>query len=187
MKLKHTIALLSSTACALVGSAALAAGTAKFEGSLATTVCTPRVNGVNNPDGMIALPEITPADFPNTGDTAGETTFTIGLAGCAPQPGMTLRAYFYSLNTLDVVDGRVGANSSLGGVGWHYEILPATGSNRLTIGTTATPNPDLLNDVGADFSTGNAITTYRARYYRTAETLVYGIRNGPTSYVLDYQ
>ncbi|AJJ11475.1 putative fimbrial protein [Yersinia rohdei] len=78
-KITLAIALFSaSTTIAMAASN----NTITFQGEVTAQTCSVSVNGVDaNP--MVLLPTVSSSDLDASGKTAGKTTFTLGVTGCA--------------------------------------------------------------------------------------------------------
>ncbi|WP_145492215.1 fimbrial protein [Yersinia rohdei] len=78
-KITLAIALFSaSTSIAMAASN----NTITFQGEVTAQTCSVSVNGVDaNP--MVLLPTVSSSDLDASGKTAGKTTFTLGVTGCA--------------------------------------------------------------------------------------------------------
>lgn len=70
-------------AASTTASMAASNNTITFQGEVTAQTCSVTVNGLEaNP--MVLLPTVSSADLDTTGKTAGKTTFTLGVSGCAP-------------------------------------------------------------------------------------------------------
>ena len=81
---KLTLAMALFSASTTVAMAA-SNNTITFQGEVTAQTCSVTVNGVDaNP--MVLLPTVSSSDLDASGKTAGKTTFTLGVSGCAPGP-----------------------------------------------------------------------------------------------------
>jgi len=66
-----------------------------------------------------------------------------------------------------VLFGQLVGESSDGGTGWHYQLLPESGTQQLDVLTSASmPSDAVLAKLPAvDISSGSGILSYRVRYY----------------------
>jgi len=150
-----------------------------FQGQVAVVSCNATVT---TGGGIVSLPLATSDQLPAVGSTAGMTTFVVGVTGCGANPGVTAKTYFYNVTAGAVTGGRLNTTPDLG---WQFQILPATGTAQLDVGTSATPSAPSTNDPGASIASGNADITYRVRYYRSA-ALVAGSASATANFVLQY-
>ncbi|CNE45377.1 fimbrial protein [Yersinia nurmii] len=80
---KITLAIALFSASTTVAMAA-SNNTITFQGEVTAQTCSVTVNGLDaNP--MVLLPTVSSTDLDASGKTAGKTTFTLGVAGCASE------------------------------------------------------------------------------------------------------
>jgi len=150
-----------------------------FQGTVAVVSCSA---SVSTGGGTVALPLVMSDQLPNVGSTASETPFVVAVTGCGANPGVTAKTYFYNTTAGTVTDGRLNTNPARG---WQFQILPATGTTQLPVGTSATPPTPSTIDPGASIGSGSANITYRVRYYRNA-ALTAGSASATANFVLQY-
>jgi len=147
-----------------------------IQGQVTTISCTAIVNGGN----PVILPDVSDANFPNVGDTAGTRTFVVNVNSCNINSGATVKAYFYGSPN----DGRLEISSGSGS-GWQYQLLPATGNAQLNVSSNTIPSNN-ANDPGASISGGSASINYRVRYYRKTQTITPGSGSTTVNMALFY-
>lgn len=98
---KITLALAAS-GLLLGSSAAMAAGpnTITFMGEVTAQTCEVTING-NDANPVVLLPTATTTELAASGNTAKETTFTLGLTGCTAGAALNTQTVFIGNN----VDG----------------------------------------------------------------------------------
>jgi len=197
-----------SLACASIAQADIVT----FDTEVIQVACTPDLNSSGSPSAVITLPEIKVSALGGrTGNTAGETTFTIGLNSCGDKvPAGTLAgAYFYGTEVpwlndgnvsnvfRGVYNGRLVGTSSDGGFGWKYQLLPGSGDTQINVYTSAAKPADsiLATLPSVDISSGSGTLTYRVRYYHSRRTysnasptqINPGTRTAQATYVIYYR
>ena len=98
----------------ILSTAALADNTIKFQGEVADQTCDISING-NASTPLILLPTVSTASLAASGDTAGQTPFTIGLTGCTVSASATAIKTVFVGNNL-TADGRMGNTGTAGNV-----------------------------------------------------------------------
>ena len=98
----------------ILSTAALADNTIKFQGEVADQTCDISING-NASTPLILLPTVSTASLAVSGDTAGQTPFTIGLTGCTASASATAIKTVFVGNNL-TADGRMGNTGTAGNV-----------------------------------------------------------------------
>jgi len=205
--LKRTLSTLS-LACASIAQADIVT----FDTEVIQVACTPDLNNSGAPSAVITLPEVKVSALgKKVGNTAGETTFTIGLSSCGNNvpAGTVAGAYFYGTdvawNARDSLRGaragRLIGTSNDGGTGWDYQLLPGSGSDtQIDVGTSASkPSAAILATLpSVDVSSGSGTLTYRVRYYHayipssnsnksTPAQINPGTRTAEATYVIYYR
>jgi len=150
-----------------------------FQGTVAIVSCTATVT---TGGGTVSLPLVMGSQLPNVGSVAGITPFVVAVTGCGQNPGVTAKAYFYNNTANAVTGGRLNTNPNRG---WQFQLLPATGTAQLPVGTSATPPAPFAGDPGGSIASGSANITYRVRYYRSA-ALTAGNASATANFVLQY-
>jgi len=151
-----------------------------FQGTVNVVTCT---GNVTTGGGTVSLSPVTSDQLPASGSFAGETPFIMAVTGCGANPGVTAKTYFYNTTSGAVTNGRLNTNPSRG---WQFQILPATGTTQLEVGTSATPPAPSANiDPGGSIASGSVNITYRVRYYRSA-ALTAGSASATANFVLQY-
>jgi len=150
-----------------------------FQGEVALISCNATVT---TGGGTVSLPLATSDQLTGVGSTTGDTTFVVGVTGCGANPGVTAKVYFYNTTANAVTGGRLNTNPALG---WQFQILPATGTAQLDVGTSATPSAPSAIDPGGSIASGSANITYRVRYYQSA-ALAAGSASATANFVLQY-
>ncbi|HEJ9058997.1 TPA: type 1 fimbrial protein [Serratia fonticola] len=90
----------------VLSTAALADNTIKFQGEVADQTCDISING-NASSPLILLPTVATTALGNSGETAGQTPFTIGLSGCETAASATAIKTVFVGNNL-TANGRMG-------------------------------------------------------------------------------
>ncbi|MHA7847497.1 fimbrial protein [Serratia sp. D1N4] len=90
----------------VLSTAVLADNTIKFQGEVADQTCDINING-NASTPLILLPTVASTALANSGDTAGQTPFTISLTGCTASGSDTAIKTVFVGNNL-TANGRMG-------------------------------------------------------------------------------
>lgn len=137
--------------------------------------------------GTVTLPTVTTQAFGAAGSVAGNTPFSIKLAGCnaALTTAQTLWSSSSNINT----DGNL-KNTAAGGSNVEVQLLDANGGGatamNLSKGTAAGQGSNAVNfSTGA--SAGQATLNYQAQYYATAATTTAGAVTTTVNFVINYQ
>lgn len=157
MKKVSIISLGLLLAAAQVNAAEASDGTINFTGQIESQTCTVSLNGGTS-TGSVELPTVSSSLLKTTGQTAGNTRFTIDLSDCSAQTGDVF-AYFEQGANVNA-EGRLTNTGTAKNV--DLQLLDSA-SNALNAGSTdqtASPKTAALN-------AGAATLTYAAQYYAT--------------------
>jgi major type 1 subunit fimbrin (pilin) len=175
---KHLIALalLSTPLFAFA-----APNTIHFQGEVTDQTCEVAING-NAADATVLLPTVPANALASAGDTAGQTTFTVGVTGCMA-PVSTSEA----INTLFVGNLTTTAgNISNTGDATHVALQlldPAAPSAPFNVSGTGYAAPGLVLDVGET----SASHDYAVRYITEDGGATPGSVLGSVQYSVVYQ
>lgn len=153
--------------------------TVKFMGEISTQTCTVDINGSSsNP--IVLLPTVPASDLATQGSTAGATTFTVNVTGCASNPATTAIKTVFVGNNI-TTNGNLGNTGTAGNVS--INLLDSDGSTSLdfTPGSATTSNMTL--DANKT-STSQALT---AQYYAEKALVTAGSVAATAQYAITYQ
>lgn len=156
---KYAVACGTLSSLALVCGMAFASdNTITFQGEVADETCSVTVNG-NSASPVVLLPTVSAGQLNASGQTAGATTFDIGVSGCTGSPdGLTVSTVFVGNQVTSA--GNLGNTGSAGNV--ELQIVDTTGAEiNFTNGFTA--DGDLV--MGANETSASA--AYTAQYFAT--------------------
>lgn len=159
-------------------SAAASDNTITFQGEVADNTCQVTVNG-NAASPVVLLPTVSVADFAQTGDVAGETSFTISVAGCAASGSDV------GLQTVFVPNGLSGDNMANNGTatGVSLQLLDAPGGAPVALvnGENAVPG---LNLVAGETSASH---DFAVQYHADEAIVAPGSVTSAVQYSVSYQ
>jgi major type 1 subunit fimbrin (pilin) len=160
---------LGAAFAALPGHALASDGTITFTGSIDASTCTISTTGTGG-SFTVALPKVSSGVLSATGQTAGDTAFTIRLTGCSDIAG-NVSTNFETGVAVDQASGRLNNTAATGGAtNVQIQLLNANDSTPIVIG--GAPGSQNSHEVplasdGATPPAGNATLSYIARYYAT--------------------
>jgi major type 1 subunit fimbrin (pilin) len=178
------IALIAAMGSLFVvaGSQAAGNGTINFTGKVVAQTCDAAVNGGTNP-ATVTLPTVQANVLATTGATAGQTSFNIGLTGCAatnPAGAGTVKAYFEKGATVNA-DGRLTNTVASGGSNVLLELVDGNNNNAIKAGDASQ-----MTDNYVAISGGKATLPYSVRYYAPGVVTAGSVTSSVT-YSLIYQ
>ncbi|MNC14089.1 Major fimbrial subunit precursor [compost metagenome] len=164
------IILITSLFTVMAGANSAGAATINFSGKITDVSCTATVSNGTGAD--ITLPVVSKDDLKNSGDTAGNTPFTINLSTCK-QAGTALSGtlpkasiYFEPGQYVNAVSGRL-INSGKGiddAKNVELEILDGgTNGNPIKLGSSE----QLVSKTETQLLAGTTQLNYAVRYYAT--------------------
>jgi len=158
MKKVAMISLGLLLAAAQVNAAEASDGTISFSGNIESQTCTVKVNGGESST-TVSLPTVSSSLLKNSGQTAGNTRFTVDLSDCSTQTG---DVYVYFEQGANVnADGRLTNTGTATNV--DLQLLDSA-NNVLNAGST----DQTTSPTTAALSAGAATLSYSAQYYATA-------------------
>ncbi len=169
--------LLSAALIAGFGIAALAPqtasasdGTITINGQVNAATCTVAVTGTTG--STVTLPTVATTVLGASGNTAGQTAFSIGLTGCSA--GVTKAATYFEAGPNVNAAGRL--NNSGVATNVNVQLVNSDGTTPIVIGTAAP-----TTGVGS-FAVAGGIATlnYFARYYATGVAGAGGVATSVT-------
>ncbi|MDF7659017.1 fimbrial protein [Erwiniaceae bacterium L1_54_6] len=177
---------VTKTCLSLIISASLVSGfaysasdnTISFQGEVTAETCSVTVNG-NTTSPVVLMPTVSTTDLSASGDTAGATTFTMGLTGCTGDStaSTTVSTVFVGNNVSST--GNLTNTGTAGNV--EVQLLdPQDAVIDLTDGYTA--SGDLTLASGETESSANYNVQYYATGVPTAGTVVASLQ-----YAVSYQ
>lgn len=152
--------------------------TINFQGKVSDQTCSVTVNG-NTAAPVVLMPTVSTSNLKESGATAGQTTFTMGLTGCTvnSSASTTVSTVFVGNNVTSA--GNLGNTGTAKNVA--VQILDTSGSAiNLTNGYTA--KGDLTLPSGASESSAD----YTAQYYATGVATA-GTVAASLQYAVTYQ
>jgi len=157
MKNKHVLSLAAMAVCAALSTPVLAQHHIDFEGVIVDSACTGAVAGTG---GLVTLPQVDAAALPSDGSTAGETTFEVELAGCAPSPSN----YQVNFSQSTAESGRLKNTGTASGVS--LQLLSSNDSELTVTNSASVARVDSAIDPGINVDLGSGKGQYKVRYYR---------------------
>lgn len=162
----------------VLSTAALADNTIKFQGEVADQTCNVSING-NASTPLILLPTVATTALANSGDTAGQTPFTIGLTGCTASGTATAIKTVFVGNNL-TANGHMGNTGTAGNVSLRL-VDPATPATALDLtGQTGAAGLSLAS--GATSASHDFAVQYVAEGVATPGSVL-----GSVQYSVSYQ
>ncbi len=157
MKKLSMVALGLMLAAAQVNAAEASDGTINFTGNIASQTCTVSVNGGGS-TATVTLPKVASSILSTSGQTAGNTRFTMALSNCSATTG-DVYAYFEQGANVNA-DGRLTNTGTATNV--DLQLLDS-GNGVLNAGSTEqTTSPKTVA-----LTAGAGTLTYSAQYYAT--------------------
>lgn len=158
-------------------------GTITINGKVMNSTCDVTGNGGTN-DFTVTLPPVAKTALASSGQTAGDTGFTLSLSNCPTTPaGLKVGAQFYSSANADAT-GRL-TNTVTSGGATNVAIQLLDGSSN-PIAVAASQSGAAVTDQTTVPASGNASLSYTARYYATGVATA-GNVSTTVQYVINYQ
>lgn len=180
---KLNVAFSIVAALASASAFAVSDNTIQFQGEVADQTCNVNING-NTQAPVILLPTVPAASLATAGETAGQTTFTIGLTGCtAPQDADVDINTIFVGNNLNT-NNRLGNTNKTDSAATNVSLeLVDPGSNDAALDLTGTkPNSGLVLKANAT----SAEHDFAVRYYAEDKATA-GFVNGSVQYAISYK
>ncbi|KHJ67546.1 fimbrial protein [Pantoea rodasii] len=177
-KNKSLLALVVSSALFSASAFAASDNTINFQGEVADETCSISVNG-NAASPVVLMPTVSKADLAASGDTAGQTAFTVGLTGCTGDASASTK-----ISTV-FVGNNVTANGNLANTGTATNVeVQLVDSKDAVINLTGgyTGSGDLTLAAGET----EASATYNAQYYANGVATA-GTVEASLQYAVTYQ
>ncbi|PSB84770.1 fimbrial protein [Photobacterium damselae] len=155
-----------------------APNTINFQGEVTEQTCEVTVNG-NTADPVVLLSSVGAKDLATAGATAGETTFTLGVTGCAAG------ADALPINTV-FVGNNVDASGNLGNTGTAtnvaLQLLDASGGSAIDLTSSASVS-------GLEVAAGATEAThdFAVQYISKAGSATAGTVLGSVQYAIEYK
>ena len=180
---KAIIATSIIAAAALAHTAHAADGTIFFTGQLEAQTCTIDVNGTVTPAiATVTLPAVSTGLLATAGQTAGQTSFVIGLKNCAGTV-TSAAAFFENGSTVDLASGNLKAATGAGAA-TNVQLQLVDASNGAVIKAGNASQNTGTTKVALD-ATGNAKLPYAVQYFATGATTA-GTVNSSVTYSINY-
>lgn len=160
-------------------------GTINFIGAVNSQTCNVSVNGTATPAAAsVTLPTVQAGVLGTAGNTAGQTSFTMELTGCAetnPTGGGTVKAYYeqgatVNTNGLLINQATGGANNVV------LQLLDGTTNNTINVGSAT---QQTAGNGYVSITNGAAVLPYSVRYYSTG-VATSGAVSSSVTYTLVY-
>lgn len=176
---KNVLALGIAASLTVMSSLTMAASenTITFQGEVTDETCSVTVNG-NDASPVVLLPTVSASTLSTPGDTAGQTTFEVGVTGCTgSETGVTISTVFVGNQV--TVDGNLGNTGS------------ATNVDIQVVDTADTP----INftggfngggDLSLEAGETSASAIYAVQYYATGAATA-GTVQASLQYAVSYQ
>lgn len=178
MKLNHVF-IPAALTCALFSGNVLASdNTITFMGEVTDETCSVSVNG-NSSAPIVLLPTVSSSALENATDTAGKTTFDIGVSGCTGSPGgVEISTVFIGNNVSSDTGNLINAGSA---DNVEIQILDPSDSE-IDLRSIYNGAGDL--SLGPDET--SASSTYSAQYYASGAATA-GTVEASLQYAVSYQ
>jgi len=171
----HSTRTLLTLACLLASPIAFAQVNITITGTIEDVACTPTLNGAAVSGNTITLPNVTIADFPSLGSTAGPVEITFTLTGCGMST--TKNNMWVHFDSPNVSGGGLIIPTS-GPISVQFEIMDvdATGviGSRVRAGGTAGDQPNTNQGTAAAFTgawpTRDATKKYVIHYRKVSSS-----------------
>lgn len=150
--------------------------TINFQGEVSAETCSVTVNG-NTATPTVLMPTASTTDLAASGDTAGQTTFTMGLTGC------TGNATAATTASTVFVGNQVTSTGNLGNTGTAKNVeiqLLDTKSAVIDLTSNYTASGDLTLAIGNTSSSADYIAQYYATGKSTAGTVLASLQYAVT-------
>jgi major type 1 subunit fimbrin (pilin) len=174
---------VGATFAALSGSALASDGTITFTGSVDSSTCTV-TSGGGGASFTVGLPQVSSNVLAATGQTAGDTAFTLKLSGCSDVVG-NVSTNFEAGTAVDVATGRLKNTTVDGGAtNVQIQLLNADDGSAIVVGGASASQNSHGVAIASDGGTpaaGIATLNYFARYYATGISTV-----GPVTSLVTY-
>ncbi|MFJ5160004.1 fimbrial protein [Pantoea sp. NPDC088449] len=164
----------------LFSSSAIAASenTINFQGEVSDETCSIAVNG-NAASPVVLMPTVSKSELAKSGDTAGQTSFTVGLSGCTGSSTTSTK-----VSTV-FVGNNVTANGNLANTGSATNVeVQLVDSKDAVINLTGGYTGDGDLTLAADETEASA--NYIAQYYATSAATA-GTVESSMQYAVTYQ
>lgn len=139
--------------------ASAADGTISITGQITDVTCAIAVNGGGN-NATVTLPTVSVSALPNSGETAGTTSFRIALSECSGDTLGNAYAYFELGSAVDSSSGRL---NNVSGTASNVQVQLLDKNLTPIVAGSASQG----NGAMAEISGGAATLEYAARYYAT--------------------
>lgn len=144
---------------------AASTGTITFNGQLNSNTCDVIVDG-QAADATVVLPTIGTNQLATSGETAGDTSFSMALTNCAGTL-QTASAFFEAGATVDSVTGRLTNNAGTA-TNVSLQLLDASSPSRAVIAVGN--QSQVTGTTYVNVSSGSANLPYVVRYFADGET-----------------
>lgn len=174
-----TLGVAASLSVVSFMSVAASDNTITFQGEVTDETCSVAING-DDVAPVVLLPTVSASALASAGDTAGPTTFDVGVTGCTGSPsGVQISTVFVGNQV--TTDGNLGNTGTAENV--DVQILDSsTASNPINFTNEFNGTGDL--SLAPDETSASA--TYTAQYYATAAAAA-GTVEASLQYAVSYQ
>ncbi|GJG98154.1 fimbrial protein [Cupriavidus pauculus] len=177
MKMKFFSAMVAAAVATASGAAFASEGTITFQGEITDQTCTIS-SSAGGKDFTVVLQRVSASSLGATGDTSGDTAFSIILTNCSPDSG-PVRTHFEAGSTVNA-EGRLMQQA---GTATNVEIQLLNGDSTVIKAGDAVASQ---NSKPATIASGSATLPYIARYYAT-DAVTPGTVTSYVTYSLAYQ
>lgn len=184
--MNRKVIALALMSVATVGSVQAASdGVINFAGELVAQTCTVTIDGGTSPQTK-NLPKVSTSILKAAGETAGATSFLIGLTGCDTTPG-SVTTFYEAGATVDATTGRM-RNTTAAGAGGatNVELQLLDGgpaANPIFIGS----DEQLVTNTRYTIDAAGTVTMpYAVEYFATGATTA-GPVTSQVTFSIDYQ
>jgi major type 1 subunit fimbrin (pilin) len=154
---------------AMAGQASASDGTITFTGSVDASTCTITTSGTAG-SFTVPLPKVSAAALDTVAETAGDTAFSIRLAGCSDTAG-NISTNFEAGAAVDSATGRLNNTATTSpALRVQLQLLNASNGSPIVVGAPVASQNSLgvaLASDGAPTPAGVGTLNYIARYYAT--------------------
>lgn len=179
--MNRKVIALALMSVATVGSVQASDGTINFEGELVAQTCTVTIDGGASPQTK-NLPKVSTSLLTAAGQTAGATSFLIGLSGCQ-QTSTSVTAFYEAGSTVDPVTGRMRNTDANGATNVELQLLDGGTRAPIQIGSDTQIDDNTRYTIDAS---GAVTMPYAVEYYATGTTTA-GPVTSQVTFAIDYR
>lgn len=178
--MNRKVIALALMSVATVGSVQASDGTINFAGELVAQTCTVTIDGGPSPQTK-NLPKVSTSILTAAGQTAGATSFLIGLTGCTATPA-SVTTFYEAGATVDPSTGRMRNTDTTGAANVELQLLDGGTGAPIIIGDAGQTTTNTRYTIAS----GGVTMPYAVEYYATGLTTP-GLVTSQVTFSIDYQ